>query len=130
MCEVPGSPLTRARYAADASWFRVPPQAVVCVLVTMRGAGTSVAGNAVCPGIVWTRSGTPTRCCRPTREARTVSSSRAQCGGSYPNQSAVQANEDALVLADGTSCKVQLDDLAGVKAHLAELLVALRVGLG
>jgi Fe-S oxidoreductase len=33
------------------------------------------------------------------------------------------AGEDAVVLADGFSCRTQLDDLAGVRArHLAELL--------
>jgi FAD/FMN-containing dehydrogenase/Fe-S oxidoreductase len=38
---------------------------------------------------------------------------------------AVRANPDAVVLADGMSCKVQLDDLADVKAlHLAELLAS------
>jgi FAD/FMN-containing dehydrogenase/Fe-S oxidoreductase len=37
---------------------------------------------------------------------------------------AVRANPRAVVLADGMSCRVQLDDLAGVPAlHLAELLV-------
>ena len=36
---------------------------------------------------------------------------------------AVRANPHAVVLADGMSCKVQLDDLAGIRAlHLAELL--------
>ncbi len=36
---------------------------------------------------------------------------------------AVRAHPDALVLADGMSCRIQLDDLAGVRAlHLAELL--------
>jgi Fe-S oxidoreductase len=36
---------------------------------------------------------------------------------------AVRANPDAVVLADGMSCRVQLDDLAGVPAlHLAEML--------
>ncbi len=36
---------------------------------------------------------------------------------------AVRANPEAVVLADGFSCKTQLDDLAGVRAvHLAELL--------
>jgi Fe-S oxidoreductase len=36
---------------------------------------------------------------------------------------AVRANPGAVVLADGMSCRVQLDDLAGVPAvHLAELL--------
>ncbi|CAB4689343.1 MAG: FAD-binding oxidoreductase, partial [Actinobacteria bacterium] len=38
---------------------------------------------------------------------------------------AVRAHPDAIVLADGMSCKVQLDDLAGVRAlHLAELLAS------
>jgi len=37
---------------------------------------------------------------------------------------AVRANPNAVVLADGFSCKTQLDDLAGVRArHLAELLL-------
>jgi Fe-S oxidoreductase len=36
---------------------------------------------------------------------------------------AVRANPQAVVLADGMSCRFQLDDLAGVPAlHLAELL--------
>jgi len=65
-----GSTLTRALYSTDASLYRVPPQVVVrprhtdellAVLevarttgtpLTMRGAGTSIAGNAVGPGIV------------------------------------------------------------------------------
>ena len=64
------SALTRALYAADASLYRVVPQAVARPLVvddlaelvdlarrerlplTMRGAGTSCAGNAVGPGLV------------------------------------------------------------------------------
>jgi FAD/FMN-containing dehydrogenase/Fe-S oxidoreductase len=64
------SSLARALYASDASLYRITPQAVVrprdaedvlAVLavareydapVTMRGAGTSIAGNAVGPGIV------------------------------------------------------------------------------
>ncbi|MCR6030200.1 FAD-binding protein [Nocardioides sp. zg-579] len=38
---------------------------------------------------------------------------------------AVRANPDAVVLADGMSCKIQLDDLAQVPAlHLAELLAS------
>jgi FAD/FMN-containing dehydrogenase/Fe-S oxidoreductase len=38
---------------------------------------------------------------------------------------AVRANPDAVVLADGMSCRVQLDDLAGVPTmHLAELLAS------
>lgn len=61
---------TRALYSSDASLYRVPPQAVVrpreidevgtvlevCrrhgVPLTSRGGGTSVAGNAVGPGVV------------------------------------------------------------------------------
>ncbi|WP_022871955.1 FAD-binding and (Fe-S)-binding domain-containing protein [Nesterenkonia alba] len=40
---------------------------------------------------------------------------------------AVRQNPEAVVLADGMSCKVQLDDLAGVRAmHLAELLAQRR----
>ncbi|WP_232524674.1 FAD-binding and (Fe-S)-binding domain-containing protein [Nocardioides mangrovicus] len=68
--DVDASPLAQALYATDASLYRVPPQVVVRprdadeVLatlavaretgtpVTMRGAGTSIAGNAVGPGIV------------------------------------------------------------------------------
>ena len=64
------SSLARSMYASDASLYRIPPLAVVrprvgeeilavlavakeCVTpVTMRGAGTSIAGNAVGPGIV------------------------------------------------------------------------------
>ena len=35
---------------------------------------------------------------------------------------AVRSQPDAVVLADGMSCRVQLDDLAGVPTmHLAEL---------
>jgi len=38
---------------------------------------------------------------------------------------AVREQPDAVVLADGMSCRVQLDDLAGVPAmHLAELLAS------
>lgn len=40
---------------------------------------------------------------------------------------AVRNSPDAVVLADGFSCKTQLDDLAGVRAvHLAELLLTPR----
>ncbi|MCD6639579.1 MAG: FAD-binding oxidoreductase, partial [Nocardioides sp.] len=64
------STLDRALYSSDASLYRVVPQAVVRprdtdelrgvvavgrslgVPVTMRGAGTSIAGNAVGPGLV------------------------------------------------------------------------------
>jgi FAD/FMN-containing dehydrogenase/Fe-S oxidoreductase len=68
--DVDGSTLTRALYSADASLYRVVPQVVarprdtdelaatVAVArdtgtpLTMRGAGTSIAGNAVGTGIV------------------------------------------------------------------------------
>jgi FAD/FMN-containing dehydrogenase len=68
--DVDDSTLARALYSSDASIYRVVPQAVVRprstdeilavlsvarssgVPVTMRGAGTSIAGNAVGPGIV------------------------------------------------------------------------------
>ena len=68
--EVDDSALARSLYASDASLYRVPPRLVVrprevdeigailsvareyAVPVTMRGAGTSIAGNAVGPGIV------------------------------------------------------------------------------
>jgi len=68
--EVDDSTLARALYSSDASLYRVVPQAVVQarsvedllavhdasralgVPITMRGAGTSIAGNAVGPGIV------------------------------------------------------------------------------
>lgn len=64
------STLARSLYATDASLYRIPPQVVVrprdaddvlAVLavareagsaVTMRGAGTSIAGNAIGPGVV------------------------------------------------------------------------------
>jgi FAD/FMN-containing dehydrogenases len=68
--EVDGSPRRRAEYASDASNYRIPPRVVVFpmddddvaatlriardmdVPVTSRGAGTSVAGNAIGRGIV------------------------------------------------------------------------------
>ncbi len=68
--DVDDSALARALYSSDASLYRVVPQVVVrpraadeldavldaaratAVPVTMRGAGTSIAGNAVGPGIV------------------------------------------------------------------------------
>ncbi len=67
---VDDSTLTRGMYSSDASLYRVPPQAVArpksreqlitvvraaldCGLpITVRGAGTSCAGNAVGPGLV------------------------------------------------------------------------------
>jgi FAD/FMN-containing dehydrogenase/Fe-S oxidoreductase len=68
--EVGTDPATRALYAADASNYRVPPCAVVLprcaddvsavmaicreqgVPLTARGAGTSIAGNAIGPGVI------------------------------------------------------------------------------
>lgn len=68
--DVDDSPLVRALYSTDASLYRILPEVVVRprateeilaihdvaretgVPITMRGAGTSVAGNAVGPGIV------------------------------------------------------------------------------
>jgi FAD/FMN-containing dehydrogenase/Fe-S oxidoreductase len=68
--DVSDSTLDRALYSSDASLYRVVPQAVARprhadelaavldvatstgVPVTMRGAGTSIAGNAVGPGLV------------------------------------------------------------------------------
>ncbi len=68
--DVDDSTLTRALYSSDASLYRVVPQAVarprdtdellavldvsraLGVPLTMRGAGTSIAGNAVGPGLV------------------------------------------------------------------------------
>jgi FAD/FMN-containing dehydrogenase/Fe-S oxidoreductase len=70
VAEVDDSPLARSLYSSDASIYRVEPEVVVrprhpdevaAVLsvaresgtpVTMRGAGTSIAGNAIGPGIV------------------------------------------------------------------------------
>lgn len=67
---VDGSTLAKAMYAGDASLYRVVPEVVVRprhtdellavqaasrelrIPLTMRGAGTSIAGNAVGPGIV------------------------------------------------------------------------------
>jgi FAD/FMN-containing dehydrogenase len=68
--EVDDTTLTRAMYSTDASLYRVPPLLVVrprhvdeiaaavdvcrrtSTPLTMRGAGTSIAGNAVGPGVV------------------------------------------------------------------------------
>ncbi|HET7518900.1 MAG TPA: FAD-binding oxidoreductase, partial [Actinomycetes bacterium] len=70
VAEVDGSARRRAEYSTDASLYRVPPELVAfprdpdevvavvatClelgVPVTARGAGTSIAGNAVGPGVV------------------------------------------------------------------------------
>jgi FAD/FMN-containing dehydrogenase/Fe-S oxidoreductase len=84
------SPLARTLYASDASLYRIPPQVVVrprdgddvlavlavareCeVPVTMRGAGTSIAGNAVGPGIVIDTSRHLNRLLSVDAEARTA----------------------------------------------------------
>ncbi len=70
IADVEGSALSRSLYASDASLYRVAPAAVViprdtddlaatlsvcrdlAVPLTVRGAGTSIAGNAVGPGVV------------------------------------------------------------------------------
>lgn len=70
VADVDSSPRRRAEYSADASLYRVVPDVVVFpkepdeivaivevarsrgVSITARGAGTSIAGNAVGPGIV------------------------------------------------------------------------------
>jgi FAD/FMN-containing dehydrogenase/Fe-S oxidoreductase len=70
LADLDDSPLARSLYATDASLYRIPPQVVVRprhvdeldavmataretgVPVTMRGSGTSIAGNAIGPGIV------------------------------------------------------------------------------
>ncbi|GAB3494661.1 FAD-binding and (Fe-S)-binding domain-containing protein [Flexivirga lutea] len=81
---------TRAIYSSDASLYRVPPLAVVFprssdevasaygvardagVPFTMRGAGTSVAGNAVGPGLVVDTSRHLNRILEIDGEARTA----------------------------------------------------------
>ena len=84
------STLARALYSTDASLYRVVPQVVVRpraaeeiaaalavaraagVPVTMRGAGTSIAGNAVGPGLVVDTSRHLTRVLSLDPEARTA----------------------------------------------------------
>ncbi len=88
--DVDTSDLARALYATDASVYRVPPLVVVrprhteeiaAVLavaretgtpLTMRGAGTSIAGNAVGPGLVVDTSKHLNRVLSVDREARTA----------------------------------------------------------
>jgi len=88
--EVDGSALARSLYASDASLYRVPPQVVafprdgddVLALLavarefetslTMRGAGTSIAGNAIGPGIVVDTTRYLNRLLRIDPEARTA----------------------------------------------------------
>ncbi len=88
--DVSDSSLDRALYATDASLYRVVPQAVarprstdevlaaldacreVGVPVTARGAGTSIAGNAVGPGLVLDTRRHLTRILDLDPDARTV----------------------------------------------------------
>ncbi|MCW2753857.1 MAG: linked oxidase domain protein [Marmoricola sp.] len=88
--EVDDSSLARSMYASDASLYRIPPQAVtfprdaddiLAVLavarefegsVTMRGAGTSIAGNAIGPGIVVDTTRHLNKLVRLDPEARTA----------------------------------------------------------
>lgn len=90
LVEVDASTRRRAEYSTDASLYRVPPLAVVWprdgddvaavvevarrleVPVTLRGGGTSIAGNAVGPGIVVDTSRHLTRIGPVDPEARTV----------------------------------------------------------
>jgi FAD/FMN-containing dehydrogenase/Fe-S oxidoreductase len=88
--EADDSSLARSLYSSDASLYRIPPEVVVrprdpddvlAVLavareyaapVTMRGAGTSIAGNAVGPGIVIDTSRHLDRLLHLDPEARTA----------------------------------------------------------
>ncbi|HYQ33678.1 MAG TPA: FAD-binding oxidoreductase, partial [Lapillicoccus sp.] len=90
VAEVDDSGLARALYSSDASLYRVVPRAVVrprhadeivatletCrslgVPLTMRGAGTSIAGNAVGPGVVLDTSRHLSRVLDVDVEARTA----------------------------------------------------------
>jgi len=88
--DVDTSDLARTLYSSDASIYRVPPRVVVrpqhtdelaavlavaranAVPLTMRGAGTSIAGNAVGPGIVVDTSRHLNRVLSIDPEARTA----------------------------------------------------------
>ncbi|MEV0029052.1 FAD-binding and (Fe-S)-binding domain-containing protein [Nocardia sp. NPDC050793] len=88
--EVDASPRRRAEYSSDASNYRVPPTAVVFprtdsdvaetlnfarehgLPVTARGAGTSVAGNAIGPGLVLDFSSHMNRIVRIDPDRRTA----------------------------------------------------------
>jgi FAD/FMN-containing dehydrogenase/Fe-S oxidoreductase len=90
LAEVDDSGLARALYSSDGSLYRVLPRAVVrprhvdeivaalevCrslgVPLTMRGAGTSIAGNAVGPGVVLDTSRHLSRVLDVDVEARTA----------------------------------------------------------
>ncbi|MGN6783026.1 MAG: FAD-binding and (Fe-S)-binding domain-containing protein [Marmoricola sp.] len=88
--DVDDSPLARSLYASDASIYRIPPRVVVRprdaeeiqavlavareqgVPLTMRGAGTSIAGNAIGPGIVLDTAAHLSRILRLDPERRTA----------------------------------------------------------
>ncbi len=90
LTDVDDSSLARSLYSSDASLYRIPPQVVVrprdagevaatlavardhAVPLTMRGAGTSIAGNAVGAGIVVDTSRHLNRVLELDREARTA----------------------------------------------------------
>ncbi len=90
LSDVDDSRLARALYSSDASLYRVDPQVVVRprhvdeldavvevsralrVPVTLRGAGTSIAGNAIGPGIVVDTSRHLDRILDVETEARTA----------------------------------------------------------
>jgi FAD/FMN-containing dehydrogenase/Fe-S oxidoreductase len=95
VADVDDSALAKSLYASDASLYRVPPLVVVRprhtdeiaatlavaretgTPITMRGAGTSIAGNAIGPGIVIDTSRHLNRVLELDREARTA---RVQSG--------------------------------------------------
>ncbi len=90
LTDVDDSALAKSLYASDASIYRIPPQVVVRprdtdelaatlavaretgVPLTMRGAGTSIAGNAIGPGIVVDTSRHLNRVLELDPEARTA----------------------------------------------------------
>jgi FAD/FMN-containing dehydrogenase/Fe-S oxidoreductase len=90
LTDVDDSQLTRSLYASDAGLYRIAPQVVVRprhtdeivatmavaretrTPLTMRGAGTSIAGNAVGPGIVLDTSRHLNSVLELDREARTA----------------------------------------------------------
>ncbi|MET0839236.1 MAG: FAD-binding oxidoreductase, partial [Marmoricola sp.] len=109
VAEVDGSQLARSLYASDAGLYRIEPRVVVRprhtdeiaatlavardagTPITMRGAGTSIAGNAVGAGIVIDTSRHLNRVLGLDREARTA---RVQPG-------AVHAGLQQLAVRDG-----------------------------
>jgi FAD/FMN-containing dehydrogenase/Fe-S oxidoreductase len=88
--DVDDSALARSLYSSDASLYRIPPAVVVRprdadevvatlaaaretgIPVTMRGAGTSIAGNAVGPGVVVDTRRWMNRVVEVDRERRTA----------------------------------------------------------